>query len=123
MNISSSTYATLLFLTLCGCNQAASDSPAGNSGTTTAGESAADTGPLNLIDLSTFERLPGAINPLMKSATMVMYTAPGKPVEAYETIKKQLLAERWRELPGANLSTEYGYANGNFSHQGYLLGV
>lgn len=122
MNIGSSTFATLLFLVLCGCNQAASD-PAGNGNAATAGEAAADTGPLNLIDLSVFPRLDGAINPLMKSATMIMYTAPGKPVEAYETIKKQLLAERWRELPGTNLSAEYGYANGNFAHQGYLLGV
>lgn len=99
-----------------GCG-ASSESGGGNSG------GAADDGPLNLVDLATFARLPGAVNPQMKSSTMIMYAAPGDPVAAYETIKKQLQAERWRELPGANVSAEYGYANGNFQHHGYLLSV
>jgi hypothetical protein len=116
---------SLLLLQNFGCNdpsakqQAAPGSPTASN----PADASADEGALNLIDLSVFPRLEGAINPEMKSATMIMYTAPGKPLAAYETIKKQLLAERWRELPGANISAEYGYANGNFAHHGYLLGI
>jgi hypothetical protein len=119
-------YLALSLTLLVGCPQPSPKDqtpPGASPPTNPAAKPEVDEGPLNLIDLSVFPRLEGAINPLMKSATLIMYTAPGKPVEAYETIKKQLAAERWRELPGANLSTEYGYANGNFTHQGYLLGV
>lgn len=116
--------STLLLLN--GCNPQSANPQATNTktlGTNETDAPAVDTGPLNLIDLSDFPRLDGAINPLMKSATLIMYTAPGKPIVAYEKLKQQLTAERWRELPGANLSAEYNYANGNFTHQGYLLGV
>jgi hypothetical protein len=82
-----------------------------------------DQGPLNLIDLSTFERLPEAGNPLMKSATMIMYAAPGDPIEAYRSLKKKLEAQRWREQPGANIYPEYGSAGGFFLHHGYLLSL
>lgn len=119
-------FFSLSLLLFIGCNDPSATqqtSPGVTAGNTPADAPAGDQGPLNLFDLSVLPRLEGAINPLMKSATMLMYTAPGKPIEAYETIKKQLTAERWRELPGANLSAEYGYANGNFTHHGYVLGV
>ena len=90
------TFIAWSLLLLPGCGGSAAQQS-----TTGANPAAVDQGPLNLIDLSVFPRLPDAINPQMKSATLIMYTAPGKPVDAYNKIKKQLIAERWRELPGA----------------------
>ncbi len=113
-------------LLLAGCNQPAANSSPVKPDAAIAASPAApavDQGPLNLIDLSIFSRLDGATDPLMKSATMVMYVAPGKPVEGYNTIKEQLIAERWQVQPGEHLSVEYGSASGTFEHHGYLLGV
>ncbi len=107
------------FVLFCGCGDTAGKPPSSSTDST----AAVDQGPLNLIDLSVFPRLPDAINPLMKSSTMIMYTAPGKPVDAYNKIKEQLIAERWRELPGAHLSVEYGSGTGTFEHHGYKLSL
>ena len=77
--------------------------------------------PFELLDLETFDRLPDAKPPYMRSGTLLMYDAPGKAVESYELLKKKLAAAYWREVPGGTVSAEYGSANGYFQRGDHAL--
>jgi hypothetical protein len=77
--------------------------------------------PFELLDLETFTQLPNAKPPAMRSATLLMYDAPGKAVESYAALKEKLVAAHWRELPGGSASAEYGSANGFFRRGDHVL--
>jgi len=111
-----------LFLFACGCSESApspGDAQARSGPATEA--TVASEPPFEMLDLETFDRLPDAKPPIMRSATMLMYEAPGKAVECFVVLKEKLAAAHWREIPGGNQSAEYDSANGFFRRGNHAL--
>jgi hypothetical protein len=104
----------LLFSLALGCSESADSSNGANA-------EAGTEPPFELLDLETFDRLPDAKPPYMRSRTLLMYDAPGEAVGSYAALKKKLVAAHWREVPGGTISAEYGSANGFFQRGDHAL--
>ena len=74
-----------------------------------------------VIDLRTFPRLPGAKSRQPPVLASTSYEASGSVKQGFAFIQKELIAAKWKELPGGYQSDRS--SNGTFERDGYKLSV
>jgi len=73
------------------------------------------------LDLTTFPLLPNAKTPGARLVASLSYVAPADVKSALEFQRRNLIEQKWRELPGAHISE--GSANATFTRDGFHVSV
>lgn len=73
------------------------------------------------LDLSTFPMMSGAEPARLRTLANLAYAAAGNVKTAFEFQQKNLIAQRWKELPGSTITDQYG--SGTFSRAGFHVSV
>jgi hypothetical protein len=74
------------------------------------------------VDFTTFPLMEGATDQRSRSLAHLTYRVPADVKSAYEFQKKQLTAQKWKELPeGASVTDQY--ASGTFTRAGFHVSV
>ena len=73
------------------------------------------------LDLATFPLLSGAETPRLRTLANLAYAAPGDVKTAFEFQRKNLIAQKWKEVPGGTVTDQY--ASGTFSRAGFHVSV
>ena len=74
-----------------------------------------------VLDLATFPLPEGAAEPQCRRLACLTYNAQGKVAEVFALLGKQLIGQRWQQLPDAQATGQV--AGGTFARDGFLLAV
>jgi len=134
------TAAVLLLSTLTACGPKKEDTPKAAGAGTGTGETASKAPPAPVVpdlkpidhpaapaeaakavDLAIFPIMSGAEETRQQSSARLAYRAGSDVKSAYEFQKKNLTAQRWKELPDASVTNDY--ASGAFTRAGFTASV